>query len=1044
MITIPDVKGKSLREAKNRFDDWGLRYDQVKEINSFNTEKGKVIKTEPAIGTQVNYGDLITIYVSKRKTYPFVIVIVAVLLLGLLLGKGTISKLINNAKKPQQQANVCLLNCDTDGDGIPDTNLDTDGDGKCDSNCDGNVEQNGDGKSIDGKTNENPNQGGKKEEGTPSVRVITEKQGGQTVVKVTESKNAPILKYSDGKHTVEYFANGGGTPYQLGQYVIIGNSGTITIYAGNGSGGTTHQIDNGGSEEQTDPNAGYQDPEDPIPTFTVTPPAGYSNNPVVTINAISNVYKLKVMKGDKDIDDVKSDGREITGKTEYNLCGSSEPSEDACTGTWTFAAFSKSGRGITETITFNKFDNTPPTFTLTGDLDTPKRIIGLVLEAKDNKYIGQADYFNIFYTNGVRTASEINEMETCKTSTIDNCKMRLVNGEHLGITVADTYSFVVSDQAGNYTTEFNCVDGSCMSNLTIDSSKIVSDLTPPKFVLDNYEWSTSKRVTIQYPEGWGGEYSLDGGETFTPYMDPIVFNDDGERHEIIARVMSGTEAVASSSIVVTKIDNVEPTFELGLTNNGKFGIKKDKPIPSSSNIDEIKSGATISCEYKTHSGDDWKPITNLKNITDIGYFDFKCNMVTGSGLSFHDAANNVEGFEPIDIIFDSDGGTFSDADCGKDGQACNEDKTILTRGIKRGESTGTYPRPTKDGYEFAGFKDPTSGSAYSAVATPSTNVTYKGSWNPGSFNITWDANGGSFRTSTTMANTTRVGNGVSIPSTNPARSGYAFYGWWTSPDDGQGEMVTAATKPTKSGAYYAHWEPVTGSLSALINKLGTGAVGTYAHLQTQGGAIRYVSNSVNNYVRLSVGDSTQDFRIIGLFGNKLKLISTTPYSSSLRIDNEGKPFPQSELLAQLNALPIASNSNVVSTSWKYAAYLPRGYSYDQVVSLLNNSTESFNAKIVLPYSTDFAYSSSISQGAVKTSNILEPDGSWLMNMTGGGSSFVLEGSDQEGYYLIHTTSHNIKSYEYSRAFNSYYTFFLSENAQVTGGAGSQDDPYIVN
>ena len=77
MIIIPDVKGKSIRETKNKFDDWGLRYDQVKETYSFNTEKGKVVKTEPPIGSQVNYGDLITVYVSKGKIYPIFIILFA-------------------------------------------------------------------------------------------------------------------------------------------------------------------------------------------------------------------------------------------------------------------------------------------------------------------------------------------------------------------------------------------------------------------------------------------------------------------------------------------------------------------------------------------------------------------------------------------------------------------------------------------------------------------------------------------------------------------------------------------------------------------------------------------------------------------------------------------------------------------------------------------------------------------------------------------------------------------------------------------------------
>ena len=49
MIIIPDVKGKSIRETKNKFDDWGLRYDQVKETYSFNTEKGKVTNITLAV-----------------------------------------------------------------------------------------------------------------------------------------------------------------------------------------------------------------------------------------------------------------------------------------------------------------------------------------------------------------------------------------------------------------------------------------------------------------------------------------------------------------------------------------------------------------------------------------------------------------------------------------------------------------------------------------------------------------------------------------------------------------------------------------------------------------------------------------------------------------------------------------------------------------------------------------------------------------------------------------------------------------------------------
>ena len=1048
MITIPDVKGKSLREAKNRFDDWGLRYDQVKEVNSFNTEKGKVIKTEPAIGTQVNYGDLITIYVSKRKTYPVVIVLVALLLLGLLLGKGTISKLINSSKKPQQQANVCLINCDTNGDGIPDTNLDTDGDGKCDQNCDGNVEQNGDGTSTDGKGDNKPKEEGKKSEGTPTVRVVTENQGGQTVVRVAESKNATSLKYSDGKQSIEYFTNGGGTPVQLGQYVIIGNSGTITIYAGNGSGGTTHQIDagNGGS----DPSGGgnTQPEEDPIPTFTVTAPSGYSNQPVVTISADASVYKMKVLKGDKDIDDVKADGREITGKTSYTLCSPDEDGnlkEKECSGTWTFAAWSKTGRGITETVTFKKFDNTPPTLKLTGDLDTPKRVIGVVIEADDNKYTGQVDYFNIFYTNGKRSGEDMEDLPICQTSTIDNCKMRLVNGEHLGITNPDTYTFIVYDQAGNYTNVFNCNDSNqCTSNLTIDADKIISELTPPKFILDDYGWSTSKTVTIQYPEGWGGEYSLDGGETFQNYMDPITFNDDGERHEIIARVMSGTEAVASSSIVVTKIDNVEPTMDIGLSKDGKFGVGKDKTIPSATNKDQIKSGTTIECKYGVHGEGANTPITNLKNITDIGYYDFSCTMTTGTGKTVTKEATNVEGFEPISIVFKSLEGSFSDEECSKDGQSCNEQRNELTRGIKKGQQLGADPVPERDGYKFAAWK--TDDGKYSSSSfVPQGDMTYSAVWNPWRYKIKWNANGGIYNNGTEeYSNECPVGNIVSFPGEAPGKSGYTFYGWWTEQEGGT-KVTETTTKPTASTTYYAHWIKTEGKFNTFVNNLYSN-IGDQVGLVNTGGAIRYTGPNPNNYVRISPNGTTPvTYRIIGLFdinGTKLlKLVTATSYELGT-IDPNGAKFGESALKNTLNNLAIAADDRVATVTWKYDSvdYLTKRYS--DALSIEKNASDSFTAKVAIPYITDYGYSAKNFQDALLGNSYNSASNAWMMTMVGSVNTFVLDKPVSDGY-LVHTSGHFYDTVNKNKNNTIYYTFFLTSNAEVYGGTGTRTDPYIL-
>jgi len=812
--------------------------------------------------------------------------------------------------------------------------------------------------------------------------------------------------------------------------------------SGNNSGGNS-----GGN---TDPSGGGSTvvDDDPLPVFTVSVPSGYTNSPVATISAENTVYKLKVLKGDKDIDDVKADGREITGKTTYNLCTPDDDgfyNEKDCTGTWTFAAWSKTGRGITETVQFKKFDNTSPTLKLTGDLDTPKRIIGIIVEADDNKNNGREDYFNIFYTSGKKTELEFAEMPICETSTIDNCKMRLVNNEHIGITNPDTYTFIVYDQAGNYTTQFNCNDDDqCTSNLTIDSDKIISELTPPKFVLSDYEWSTTKTVTIQYPEGWGGEYSIDGGETFQDYMDPITFNDDGEKHEIIARVMSGTEAVASSSIVVTKIDNVDPLLEIGLSSDGKFGVGKDKAIPATTNKDLVKSGTTIECKYGKHGENIDTPVTNLKNITDIGYYDFICTMTTGTGKTITKEATNVEGFEPINITFNAVGGTFTDEECAKDGQSCNENKTVLTRGIKKGQQLGIDPVPERDGYKFAAWK--TSDDKYSSSTfVPQEDTTYTAVWNPWKYKIKWNTNGGIFNNGTEeYQNECPITSNVSFPGETPGKEGYTFFGWWTEAEGGE-QVTETGTKPTASTTYYAHWKKTEGKFNSFVNDLYTD-IGDQVGLVNIGGAIRYTGANPNNYVKISPNGTTAvTYRIIGLFdvnGEKLlKLVTATSHGLE-KIDSNGAKFGESELKESLNSLAIAADDRVATVNWKYdeVDYLTKKYS--DALTIENSATDSFSAKVAIPYITDYGYSAKNFRDILLGNSYNSASDAWLMNTVGSVNTFVLDKAVGDGY-LVHTSGHYYDMVNKNKLYTVYYTVFLKSDSEVYGGTGTKTDPYIL-
>ena len=1060
MIQIPDVKGKSLRETKNKFDDWGLRYDQVKEINSFNTEKGKVVKTEPPIGSQVSYGDLITIYVSKRKTYPIFIVLFAVLLIGLLLGKGTISKIIENSKKKPTEANVCLLNCDTNGDGVPDTNLDTDGDGKCDSNCEGDVEQNGSGESVDGKKNDNPQGEKKSNEPAPVVRVETGKQGGDTVVKVVETKgNATTIKYSNGSKNVEYFTSGNGQTIAIGEYVIIGNSGTITFYAGNGSGGgSTTEVDVNPTEDDVTP-----------PSYEVTVPTKYSKDPYATLTYDpKDAVKVKVLRGDQSLEDVKADGKDISTKKSYSLCGS-EKNEENCTGSWTFGFWDKAGNGITETVTFDKYDSTKPSFTIDGDFITAKKTVSAIIKATDDNDSGDPDYFTIYYTSGKKTPTQIDKMSECKTSTIDNCKMRLVNNEHLGIKENDTYTFIVYDEALNYETSFTKTGGTEKNDyLTVEN--VVSELTPPIFNLNEYGWSTDKVVSIAYPDGGLGdyEYSLDGGNTWETYMDPIRFEDDGSVHEIIARVQGLTETLTSSSIVVTKIDNEEPEFEMGIGTKVPLGVSTSIPTY----VKSMKSGSTVKCYYGKHGQAVNNEFTNLNQITELGYYDFKCTMVSGSGKTAPEQnATNVKVFTGVKLTFNvTEGGIFDDETCEDTSNECNEAKTKLIRNIEKGDSIGTLPKVIKDGYKGSWFTDATAGDQVSANQKPEENAEYYTHWGPGDYIIVLDSCGeygegcgakveGLEKVTKNIPSNSSMMYATNVPT--PVWDGHIFIGWYSS----NGQHVTSETKPTKSDTLKAHWMGSTGNAVELIQGLYDS--GSYDNVlkKLDGTNIRYVGNNPDNYVSLNNGNSGPNFRIIGVMnvstpnGNKklVKLVGTKNGSSMVsgtyQIDSEQKQFTSSELKDILQTQPFADYAETVTFKVGSASL---NSTFGEVFASESSSSDSYAGKVGLISISDIGYSSAdsdVNTTKVTANNSINIYNSWLMKTSGYAitqNAYVMDNlatysdTNKKYIYYLSRSSPYFRDTATTQTYAVYPTIYIPADAQITGGSGTTAKPFIIN
>ena len=78
----------------------------------------------------------------------------------------------------------------------------------------------------------------------------------------------------------------------------------------------------------------------------------------------------------------------------------------------------------------------------------------------------------------------------------------------------------------------------------------VNNVQAPKFHIDSLELSSTKEITINYPSGFINEYSLDLGQTWILYKEPIKID---KNLTIIARTRSLDNVLSAASFTVTKI-----------------------------------------------------------------------------------------------------------------------------------------------------------------------------------------------------------------------------------------------------------------------------------------------------------------------------------------------------------------------------------------------------------------------------------------------------------------------------------------------------------
>ncbi len=67
LVKIPELKGKTIEEAKKILSELGLVINEIKEIEKEDVDKGLVIETEPTVGIEVKKFSPINIIISKGK-----------------------------------------------------------------------------------------------------------------------------------------------------------------------------------------------------------------------------------------------------------------------------------------------------------------------------------------------------------------------------------------------------------------------------------------------------------------------------------------------------------------------------------------------------------------------------------------------------------------------------------------------------------------------------------------------------------------------------------------------------------------------------------------------------------------------------------------------------------------------------------------------------------------------------------------------------------------------------------------------------------------
>ena len=293
-----------------------------------------------------------------------------------------------------------------------------------------------------------------------------------------------------------------------------------------------------------------------------------------------------------------------------------------------------------------------------------------------------------------------------------------------------------------------------------------------------------------------------------------------------------------------------------------------------------------------------------------------------------------------------------------------------------------------------------------------------------------------------ITGTSRTLTGSITGYTAPTNSGYTLTGWKSSADNQIYTNINSISNITSDITLTAQWESDNSPLATEV-------INGVSSLRNVAEAKRYYGSNPNNYVSFN----GELWRIIGVYGDKLKIIRSTPLSNQNWDNNNSNMWSTSSVNTYLNTTYYST----LSSTAKNMIY-ENGTWYVGVVDRTANASEAYNSNKISQWNGKV--------GLVSTYEYLYSYADACLNISGGdynnsscgdGWIFSTIVSDQNIFRAWTMTPDTTNPHQslliyQNKAVDIHWVgdpsgvtpvVYLKPTVKISGGDGSSSTPYVL-